>query len=32
MKLLRRTLIRSAAAALAAAAFPHLASADDYPV
>jgi tripartite-type tricarboxylate transporter receptor subunit TctC len=31
MKLLRRTLMSSAAAALAAAAFPHFASAEDYP-
>ena len=31
MKLFRRTLITSAAAALAAASFPRLASADDYP-
>jgi tripartite-type tricarboxylate transporter receptor subunit TctC len=31
MKFLRRSLIKSAAAALAAAAFPHAASADDYP-
>jgi tripartite-type tricarboxylate transporter receptor subunit TctC len=31
MKLLRRTLLKSAAAALAAAAFPRSASADDYP-
>jgi tripartite-type tricarboxylate transporter receptor subunit TctC len=31
MKFLRRSLVKSAAAALAAAAFPHAASADDYP-
>jgi tripartite-type tricarboxylate transporter receptor subunit TctC len=31
MKLLRRTLMTSAAAALAAAAFPRFASAEDYP-
>jgi tripartite-type tricarboxylate transporter receptor subunit TctC len=31
MKLLRRTFLKSAAAVVAAASFPHLASADDYP-